>query len=313
MIKLKKENPEIEDDDKSFFRLGAAVDCALTSPDRFNKDFLVVQSNRPYGLMGKFVDKLPPGLYREAPLELYEEAYNYAGYRMSIEWVVNKFWGTDEIVQYYNDTVNVEKDVIIISRDEMDKVQKIVELLLANPHTLPYFINEDPDVELLHQVPIYFSYQDVDCKALMDGILINHRDKTITPFDLKTTGMSVYSFPENFVRFAYFRQAAFYMLALLSEESPVAHLKGYDFLPFKFIVAETKPNSYHPAIIYNTSGTDIEVGLKGGSYMGRKVKGVEELMENYRWHVATDLWDMPRELYLNKGELPLNVFDDESK
>lgn len=261
--------------------------------------------------MGKFIDKLPPNIKQNSPLDDYAEAYEYAGYRMPIEWVVNKFWSSDENVQYYHDTVALGKDVTIISKDELARVQKVVELLLANPNTMKYFINEDSDIELMHQVPIYFTYMQVECKALLDGVMIDHAARVIQPFDLKTTGMSVYGFPDNFVRFAYFRQAAFYLEALKSTQSPVKDLldSGYTLKPFQFIVAETKPNSYHPAIIYNCSEKDIQVGLEGGKYQGRPVKGVNQLIEDYRWHIETDLWDMPRELYINNGELPLDVFE----
>lgn len=299
----------MEDDDKSFFRIGAAVDCLLTSPERFNDDFVVVNVNRPYGLMGKFIDRLPPGLTPSSDADLYMEAYINAGYKMSLEWVISKMWGTDPLMDYYNATVNVPDHLVVISKDEMEKVQKVVELLLANPNTLPYFFNEDNDIEIAHQLPIYFEYKGVECKALMDGIILNHRDKTIRPFDLKTTGMSVYNFPENFVRFGYYRQAAFYSEALKSPQSPVIHLLDeYKLLPFQFIVAETKPNSYHPAVIYNCSETDIDVGLNGGYYEGKRVKGVNELIEDYIWHSSTNMWDLPKQLYLNNGELPLNVF-----
>lgn len=310
LIKLKQENPEIEDDDKSFFRLGAAVDCLLTSPERFKDDFIIVNVNRPYGLMGKFVDKLPAGLTPASPIEDYVEAYNHANYKMSIDWVVSKFWGTDQIVDYYNSTVNIPKSIIVLSKDEAEKVQKVVELIAANVHTTEYFYNTDPNVELVHQVPIYFTHMGVECKALLDGVMINHVRKEIQPFDLKTTGMSVYSFPENFVRFGYYRQAAFYTQALLSKESPIVPLleDGYKLLPFKFIVAETKPNSYHPAVIYNCTDNDIKVGLDGGYYNGRRVKGVNELLQNYLWHKEHDLWDLPRELYVNNGEISLDVF-----
>ena len=59
-VKMKLENPEIEDNDTTYFRTGSALDCLLTSPERWDDDFKVIDVNRPWGLMGKFIDNLPP-------------------------------------------------------------------------------------------------------------------------------------------------------------------------------------------------------------------------------------------------------------
>lgn len=79
---MKMENPDSEDGDKSFFRIGSALDCLLTSPERWEEDFKVVEANRPYGLLAKFIDELPSGLTPDSDLELYQEAYDKSGYKM---------------------------------------------------------------------------------------------------------------------------------------------------------------------------------------------------------------------------------------
>ncbi len=85
------ENPDIDDDDKVYFRVGAALDCLLTSPERWDRDFLVVDANRPYGLMCKFVDGMPSGLTPDSMGIYYQEAYDKSGYKMKLEKVVEKF------------------------------------------------------------------------------------------------------------------------------------------------------------------------------------------------------------------------------
>ena len=70
------DNPDIEDEDKRFFRIGSALDCLLTSPERWEEDFAVVDAVKPWGLMGKFIDSLPMGLTIFSPTESYQEAYD---------------------------------------------------------------------------------------------------------------------------------------------------------------------------------------------------------------------------------------------
>lgn len=259
------ENPEIEDDDKKYFRIGSALDCLLTSPERWELDFKVVDAVKPWGLMGKFIDNLPPGLSIISPNHLYQEAYDKSGYKMALDKVVAKFWENIDAVGYYAAISNID-DKIIISKDEYEIVLKAKELITANEFLKCFFERCDENIEILHQLPIYFEYREEKCKALLDGVVIDHKHKTIQPFDLKTTGKSVYDFPLSYLQFGYYRQCAFYETALYSKESPVRSLldEGYEMLDFVFIVVENKLSSSHPAIKFKTNAHDRKVGLEGG-------------------------------------------------
>lgn len=312
-VKLKQENPDLEDDDKKYFRIGAALDCLLTSPERWEDDFEVVDAVKPYGLMGKFIDNLPSGLVRDSELDLYQEAYDKSGYKMKLEKVVEKFWENEEARAYYILTRDINEDKVILSRDEYDSVIKSKDLIMANQFLYGYFFTTNIYTELMHQVPIYFKYKDEDCKALLDGILINHKDKTIQPFDLKTTGKSVYEFPQSYLQFGYYRQCAFYELALKTEESPIKVFldKGYKLLDFIFIVVESKVSSSHPAIIYKTNEFDRQCGITGG-YRNRKLyKGIDQLIDEYKFHRDNDYWDLPKDLLDTRGMINLEIFDAE--
>ena len=312
LFKLKLDNPDIEGDEKVHFRIGSALDCLLTTPDRWQDLFTVVDVSRPTGLMGKFVDNLPdnldPVFYETAE---FEEAYKSSGYKTKLENVIKKFWENPEFFKYY--LLTRDKSKTILSKEEAEKVYKAKELIEANKFTRYYFTSvEDSDgmIERFFQAPIYFKYLGCDCKALLDGVLINHKTKTITPFDLKTTGKSVHDFEGNFISYGYYRQAAMYYTAVMSEESPFKTLidDGYVVEGFKFIVAETKVDSFNPALIFNVSLDTLEKGLKGFSTQsGRRYKGINELIENYKVHTQTGQWDLPIDVWLNNGEVELNI------
>lgn len=312
-IKLQRDNPDLETEEKSYFRIGSALDCLLTSPERWGDDFLVVDANKPYGLMGRFVDNLPADLKIDSEYINYIGAYDKSGYKMSLDKVVGKFWENEEAVKYYRFTRNAGARTVL-SRDEFDIVTRCKELILANEWAREYFITDDPYIELMHQVPIYFTYQDVECKALLDGIHINHKDKIITPFDLKTTGKGVYDFNQSFTQFGYYRQAALYELAIQTESSPVFEYlqNGYTINDFRFIVVENKTSSSTPAVIYKTTKNDRLVGIHGGTINGKVYKGINQLLEDYKFHTETDRWDLPLDLIKSNGEIELNVFDAKS-
>lgn len=309
------DNPDMEDDDKKFFRIGSALDCLLTDPDRWIFDFIVVDANRPYGFMGKFIENLPIGLTTDSPKEMYQEAYDSAGYKMSIDKVIDRFWNTNEYVDYYIATRGLGDNVTVISKDEYESVMKSKELILANSYIQPYFVRTNPDHEILRQVPIYFRYKEQDCKALLDGVFIDHHNKTIQPYDLKTIGKSVYDFPISYLQFGYYRQAAFYSIALRSEQSPIKELlnAGYALLDFIFIVVESKASSSHPAIIYKTCAKDIAAGVTGGKVGRKYYKGIDELIEAYVYHLENDYWDLPKDINENRGIIQLDIFENGEK
>lgn len=189
-----------------------------------------------------------------------------------------------------------------------------MDALKLNDYTRFYFVGNEPHIERIHQLPIYFKIGEHNCKALLDGVIIDHEKKTIQPFDLKTVGKGVWDFPISFVKFGYYRQAAMYSLALddyIQIRSLYdSDILNYTILPFKFIVVHTKKDSLQPSLIYTTTENDIQVGLYGGYLKsnGNKMKGIYELIEAYEWHNLTNQWLLPKEIYESEGEITLDVF-----
>ena len=311
------DNPDVEDEEKRYFRIGSALDTLLTDNEEFHNEFKIVSSVRPWGLMGKFVDALPLGLEQDAPQEQYQEAYEKSGYKMRIDRVWSKFWENSDAVEYYQDLCCEDDGRSVLSKDEFDLVINMKELIMSNPFTHRYFFSYDDDIEIHSQIPIYFEYAGLACKALMDGIIVNHKDKTIQPYDLKTSGKSVHEFEKWIPMYGYHRQAAFYSIALENWiEDYFGQIKAvtgavlnYEVLPFKFVVVESKVSSQVPAIIYELSQEDLEAGLNGGYRDGRYIPGVNQLIEDYKWHLKEDKWQLPRKLYESDGIKKTSIFD----
>lgn len=312
-VKFKMDNPDLEDDDKKHFRIGSGLDCRLTNGAEFDNEFMVIDVSKPYGYMGKFIDYLPASLTPDSSFDLYKEAYDKAGYKMKIDKVVDSFWTSPSAVEYYNATRNTQGKSIL-AKDEYESILNCENKLIANPFTYKYFKNQDSNIELLHQLPIYFEYYNHECKALMDGVRIDHKNKTIEPFDLKTIGKSIYDFQYSFLDYGYYRQAAFYTKALeiwISTER--LDLKDYTWLPFIFIVVESKLSSSFPAIIYETTAEDIKAGIEGGVRYNKKYPGINELIDALDYHTSSGQWELPKDIFLNNGRILLNSFDNPNK
>lgn len=307
----------IEDSDKPFFRIGSGIDCLLTDPERWNEEFVVSEGNRPGGLMGKFVDTLPRYITKNSDEEDYRVAYNAAGYKASITNIIKWFWENESTTQYYKDRWLVEGDKTLLSKTEYESIEYAVNVIKENEYTRRFFLPEESEsnIERILQLPIYFNIYEVECKSLLDGVIIDHTNKTIQLFDLKSTGKSVLDFPQSFVQFSYQRQAAFYDLAFnqyLQDRATwdTKDIHTYQILPFKFIVVESRAGSYSPALIYECSKNDMICGLFGGynNQNNTRSRGIYDLIEDYRWHTANNKWLMPREAYENEGKLLLDTF-----
>jgi len=320
-IKFKRDNPDIEDDEKRHFRIGGAIDSILTSPSTFSEEYHVSYKERPSGLMGIFIDALPLDLTEESDTEEYREAYDASGYRVSIESIIKKLWKVDKYKDYYISRKNGQGKSIL-SYDEWEEVLHCKDYILNNPFCSRYFINNESAVELIHQVPIYFQMEETMCKGLLDGVLIDHNKKKIIPFDLKTIGRSIFTFPNSYLRYGYYLQGAFYRKGLEvlikdkgegyidhSEFPLISEIEDYDIDYMKFIVTEKKAYHSNPARIFNTSEKDYKIGLKGGySSNSKYYKGIEQLLDDYKWHLKTNDWDLPKALIESEGEVDLNVF-----
>lgn len=123
---------KVEDPYKKHFVVGSALDCLLTSPERWEDDFEVIEATLPTGNLGKFVHALPEGLTIFSPLEDYLEAYEASGYKRGIDWAVANFWATKDAVDYYNAKYLVSTKMIL-TKDIMEQVNTARELLVANP------------------------------------------------------------------------------------------------------------------------------------------------------------------------------------
>ena len=312
------ENPEVESEESTHFRIGKAIDCWLTSPEEFYNEFHVIKAERPSGLMGLFIDKLPTNLTIESDSSFYEEAYIAAGFKISLNTVINNLWSNDKNKEYYiQKTTALGKQVL--SNQELEIVLRACAQLLSSLPTQRYFDFNNPDLEIFYQVPIYFSINDVNCKALLDGILINKKERTIQPFDLKSTGRRIISFPSTVKRFGYHYQGAFYWEAcrqLFACEgnacshslitSKLCQYKDYTLLPTTFIVTSTEKDE--KALCFAMTLDEIQTCLTGNpANVDANFHSIEEMLEIYKWHCETGKWDYPKKVY-EKGALPLNIF-----
>lgn len=195
---------------------------------------------------------------------------------------------------YFNLLIE-SKGKTIINKDLNDRANEVVKSLKNNLFTKELFNLKKIET----QVELYFELKKFPfkLKALLDFIIIDHKKKTIRPFDLKTTSEKTTYFKKSVYKYRYDFQAAFYTVALQ------IIYPDYKILPFCFVVE----NTIYPGspLIYECTDSTLVIGALGGEVDGKKYKGFIECLEMLTWHTETNIWNYTKEEYENNGKVKL--------
>jgi len=137
-------------------------------------------------------------------------------------------------------------------------------------------------------------------KSMIDLVIIDHEEKTITPWDLKCV-WNVEGFYEDYYlyRRAYIQAYLYYMACIYFTLMNSEKYTGYEVLPTKFIVCDSI-NYYNP-LIYTLSMGDMTDAVKGFEYKGRKYPGIYSIIEDLKFALDQNIWNISRENFLSKG------------
>ncbi len=322
------QEPDLYFEEKKHFIIGDGVDIQLTRPiEEFNQKFHISNlQNKPSDTIKSIVNQvydyvkevngtniLTIDKYTEAILDSCNN-HNYQPNWKSETRIAKVV----EAWEYWEDLKAAEGKVVL-SQEENDLISQIVMSIRTNPTTSKYF-ETSKDVEILDQLAIYFSYCGIDCKALLDRIIIDHKNMTIQPIDFKTMGDQTIYFPKSLRQRRYDIQAAFYTEALKSKKE----YETYKILPFKFIV-ESTINPGNP-LVFTCSQELLRIGQFGApktylygkivsegydhmseykSMVTLEIKGFHQLIEDYKWYMEKD-FETKREIVESQGEFQLD-------
>ena len=184
----------------------------------------------------------------------------------------------DHIAEHsgYYDAVKSGKK--LVSQKDWDDAVEMARIFRSDPYLRTIFGTKNTnEVEYIYQPQFCVSWiicgEEVKVKCMFDLLVVNHKDKTIQPVDLKTSSMPAYDFPEHFVKMRYDIQAGLYTRVLQKVVEQDDELQYYTILPFLFTdVSRTDkvPVTYE---IAPSNGFSFSKGEKVYDY-----KGWEELL-----------------------------------
>jgi hypothetical protein len=192
------------------------------------------------------------------------------------------------------------QNLTVVTTEDVTNAEKIVEELRNNPVT--------KDVVNLVSSPRYTIYNQLQVedyeidghkfKSMMDKVIVDHEEKKIQVYDLKCT-WSVENFLEEYYlyRRAYIQAYLYFWAATKFMKD--SELEGYTVFPPRFIVCDST-NYYNP-LIYTLVWEDLQDAYEGFTHKNREYKGVKEIIEDLKWALENNIWNISRENSINNG------------
>jgi hypothetical protein len=307
-------NEKVEDKDTAASVIGRLVETQLMEPELFDERFYMsTVTSAPTNLMLEFVEALyrhtaaatnEDGVVTREMEDIMKDAYVDSGFKIKIDAVLAKFIGSDAEI-YYKEIREVRsKGLTVVTTQDIANAEKIVEELKTNDFTAPIvnLVNSARyNVYNQLQVEGYVVYGHM-FKSMMDKVIVDHTEKTIQVYDLKCT-WSVENFYEEYYlyRRAYIQGYLYFHAAKHMFDELVA--VGYEILPPKFIVCDS--TNYACPLVFTMDDNSFDDASKGFEHKGRKYPGVKSLVEDLKWAIKNDKWNISRENYLNNGLVKL--------
>lgn len=330
-LATQRKREETDDSDKIHFLFGGAVDTILTGEeDDFNKNYYVsTLVKKPSDAEVAIIDFVFEQILNNVSANI-EEMQNLENYTGFIQAAVDFYnwqpkWKTEtrinkiiDVGSVYFEDLKAASGKKVLSMTQFETIQTVVNSFRTNERTAKYFdrktIKNLQNVDVYYQLPIYFTLNEVSCKALLDFLIVRKDSSgkvvSIQPFDIKTKSGFTIDFASSAKTFRYDIQGAWYSDALLNKTAVFP--LGFPDLPedvmlkpFTFIV-ESSTNPGKP-LIFQSNQEFLDTG-RNGSYnpaTGKCYhKGYLTLLNNFIYHTETG-WIEEEIVAKNDGVLEL--------
>ena len=303
---------KVEERENLAANMGKIVETLLMEPHLFDDKFYMSScASTPTGLMLEFVEALyrvtrdstdENGKVTRTMNDMTQEAYEKSGFKIKYVAVISKFLGSDAEV-YYNEIRKVRtNNLTVINTMEVSIAEKIVEKLrISNITGSIVNLTNSSRYEIIDQMQIEgYEIEGHKFKSMLDKVVIDHKEKTIQPYDLKCT-WNVENFYEEYYlyRRAYIQAFLYYNAMLHLSQDKNSDYFGYEVKYLQFIVCDS--TNYYQPLIYTLDAGDMSDANDGFEYKGRTYPGVKDIISALKWCINTDTWDISYKNYMSNG------------
>ncbi|NCA22835.1 MAG: hypothetical protein EBS86_17105, partial [Crocinitomicaceae bacterium] len=223
--------------------------------------------------------------------DMCKDAYTDAGFKITLDAVLKKFIGSEAEI-YYKEIREVRsKNLTVVTTKEIENAEKVVNELRTNAVTADIVnLVNDSQYSVFNQLQVE-GYEVLGhmFKSMMDKVIVDHKAKTVQVYDLKCT-WSV----ENFYSEYYLYRRAYIQGYLYHQAAQFwASENGYGdykILYPKFIVCDS--TNYMNPLVYAMTMRSWTDAVNGFEYKGREYPGVKQLIEDLKWTLENDIWNI---------------------
>lgn len=275
-----------------YLEKGTMIHMYLLQPDEFWHNYMIIDYEKPKTAQQiAFCERYFHStelLEEDKLLDAYKSAYS--GNNMSKDAMLKKAKELQLKFAEYIEFLDKNQTFTVISFADLNMLKRIEENI-NNHKKAKDLLTNNPGWDCNNEFHINWESekQKISCKSLLDRVKIDFVNKKIILIDLKTTA-DVYNFKHSVEEYDYYRQIAFYILALTWYMSDL----GYNIEEFDleaYIIA-IQSNGNNEIRVFNM--------LNEKELLDRKDLIADTLTE-ISYHYQTGNWDHTREYYEGDG------------
>jgi hypothetical protein len=192
----------------------------------------------------------------------------------------------------------------VVTTQEIANAEKVVVELKTNSTTADVVnLVSDSRYSVYNQLQVEgYEIFDHKFKSMMDKVVVDHEEKTVQVYDLKCTWSVENFYNEYYLYRRAYIQGYLYYYAAAAWATDNGY-GDYNMIHPKFIVCDS--TNYANPLIYAMSDINMQDAYAGFEYKGRQYPGVKQLIEDLKWALDNDKWNISRENYLSNGVVKL--------
>lgn len=288
----------LEEETKSYFERGEQIHQYILEPEEFDKNYIFLDYETPKSQQQKdFCEgfaSYKKGTKEEKLVRAYKEAYTT---KESDDKVLEK---ASQLAKTYDSFIKYKKlspmYISVLSNSVHNQLNETKKALMAHDTAWKLMYNEQTslfgnteNLFCANEFEIQWIHPTgVECKSLIDRIIIDHENKKITLVDLKTSS-HLPEFKEKFDEYRYYRQMAFYWMAIHWYFINILHKDIIDYDKETYIVA-----------IGTKDPIEVKVFDISEATLTKGLLEIDPLITQLAWHFKEDKWDYTKEYYEGK-------------
>lgn len=285
-------NKEIEQESKRYFEIGKKIHMKILEPNEFDKNYIFLDYETPKSEnQRQFCEDYITAKGNKDYKLSYAYRKNYKVDKSSEEDILEKATSLktslSKYITYLKKRSEV-KDVLTYTDNKLiNECDKLAHEHIAATNLL-YITDPFLDYKEYNELVILFVYNNVECKSMIDRLVIDHTNKVVKLIDLKTTS-NLSEFKHSFEEFNYYRQMTFYWIAIHSYCKD-NNIDISDYTKETYIISFQKGDL-----------PECRVFQIQEAHLNRGLEEIDSILFNIKWHQDNNQWEHTKDYYDNNG------------